>query len=90
MSGLEFCGGIGFYPLLICFVSKSTAAVFPLMDCFTFLKPIITILPNYFFFPAGTFKWKSVIKAVLRECDGQELPFKRLRKKARSLLYILF
>ncbi|XP_067038487.1 cell growth-regulating nucleolar protein-like isoform X2 [Acropora muricata] len=27
------------------------------------------------------FKWKSVIKAVLRECDGQELPFKRLRKK---------
>ncbi|XP_074613621.1 cell growth-regulating nucleolar protein-like isoform X1 [Acropora palmata] len=27
------------------------------------------------------FKWKSVIKAVLCECDGQELPLKRLRKK---------
>ena len=93
MSGLEFCGGIGFYPLLICFVFKSTAALFPLMDCITFLKPIILILSTYFFYflsPADPFKWKTVIKAVLRECDGQELPLKRLRKKARSLLYILF
>ena len=36
---------------------------------------------SFFVVCADQFKWKSVIKAVLRQAPDQELPIKRLRKK---------
>lgn len=67
--------------MLLALLEKSRLMV--TFDYFTDESPSLSKVSKFEAEGNGTnpFKWKTVIKAVLRECDGQELPLKRLRKK---------